>query len=74
MELKPNLTFMDITGEWMIKALGKFVKLNSKPKLHHVCSAMGQQSMVIEAIQARQEISLLNPSRLDRVVEAITRR
>ncbi|MBR6451842.1 MAG: response regulator, partial [Lachnospiraceae bacterium] len=52
-ELKPDLVLMDITMPEMdgIQALKK-IKENDPSALVIMCSAMGQQAMVIESIQA----------------------
>ena len=74
MELLPNLTTMDITMPEMdgLQALKEIRKRDSKARVI-MCSAMGQQSMVIEAIQAGAKDFIVKPFQADRVVEAITK-
>jgi len=74
MELKPQLTTMDITMPEMdgLQALKEIRKLDAKARVI-MCSAMGQQAMVIEAIQAGARDFIVKPFQADRVVEAITK-
>lgn len=60
-ETMPDLVTMDITMPEMdgITALKEIKKINSQAKII-MCSAMGQQAMVIDAIQAGAKILLLN--------------
>lgn len=71
-ELTPDLVTMDITMPEMdgIKALKKIIKINPKAKVL-MCSAMGQQAMVIDAIQAGAKDFIVKPFQADRVIEAI---
>ena len=73
-ELQPNLTTMDITMPEMdgLQALKEIRKRDGKARVI-MCSAMGQQSMVIEAIQAGAKDFIVKPFQADRVVEAITK-
>ncbi len=72
MELKPDLVTMDITMPEMdgIAAL-KAIKEKEPNALIIMCSAMGQQAMVIDAIQAGAKDFIVKPFQADRVVEAI---
>lgn len=74
MDLKPNLTTMDITMPEMdgLQALKEIRKRDPQARVI-MCSAMGQQSMVIEAIQAGARDFIVKPFQADRVVEAITK-
>jgi len=74
MELQPSLTTMDITMPEMdgLQALKEIRKRDPKARVI-MCSAMGQQSMVIEAIQAGARDFIVKPFQADRVVEAITK-
>ena len=58
-EVNPDLVLMDITMPEMdgIQAL--------------MCSAMGQQAMVIESIQAGAKDFIVKPFQADRVIEAV---
>ncbi len=71
-ELKPDLVTMDITMPEMdgIAAL-KAIKENDSAAKIVMCSAMGQQSMVIEAIQSGARDFIVKPFQPDRVVEAV---
>ncbi|CAM3142106.1 response regulator [Paenibacillus lupini] len=71
-ELKPDLITMDITMPEMdgISALKEVKKLDPNAKVI-MCSAMGQQAMVIDAIQAGAKDFIVKPFQADRVIEAI---
>ncbi|MCL2572976.1 MAG: response regulator [Defluviitaleaceae bacterium] len=71
-ELKPGLTVMDITMPEMngIQAT-KAIKEFDGGALIIMCSAMGQQSMVIESIQAGARDFIVKPFQPDRVLEAV---
>lgn len=71
-ELKPDLITMDITMPEMdgITALKEIKKQDSNAKVI-MCSAMGQQAMVIDAIQAGAKDFIVKPFQADRVIEAI---
>ncbi|RRD94999.1 response regulator [Clostridiales bacterium COT073_COT-073] len=73
-ELKPSLVVMDITMPEMdgIEAV-KAIKA-SDPKANIImCSAMGQQAMVIESIQAGAKDFIVKPFDRDRVIEAVSK-
>jgi len=71
-ELKPDLVLMDITMPEMdgIQALKK-IKEGDSSALVIMCSAMGQQAMVIESIQAGAKDFIVKPFQADRVIEAV---
>ncbi len=71
-ELKPDLVLMDITMPEMdgIQAL-KNIKAADAGAQVIMCSAMGQQAMVIEAIQAGAKDFIVKPFQADRVLEAV---
>jgi len=71
-ELKPDLTLMDITMPEMdgINAL-KTIKAADPGANVIMCSAMGQQAMVIEAIQAGAKDFIVKPFQPERVLEAV---
>lgn len=71
-DLKPDLITMDITMPEMdgIAALKEIKKLDGNAKVI-MCSAMGQQAMVIDAIQAGAKDFIVKPFQADRVIEAI---
>ncbi|MCL2352916.1 MAG: response regulator [Firmicutes bacterium] len=71
-ELKPALVIMDITMPEMdgIKAT-QGIKAADGSAVIIMCSAMGQQAMVIEAIQAGARDFIVKPFQADRVLEAV---
>jgi two-component system chemotaxis response regulator CheY len=71
-ELRPDLITMDITMPEMdgIQALKEIKKIDANAKVI-MCSAMGQQAMVIDAIQAGAKDFIVKPFQADRVIEAI---
>ena len=71
-ELKPDLTTMDITMPEMdgITAVKEIKKIDPSAKVI-MCSAMGQQAMVVEAIQAGARDFIVKPFQPDRVFEAV---
>ncbi|SDD45904.1 response regulator [Sporomusa acidovorans] len=71
-ELKPDLTTMDITMPEMdgITAVKEIKKMDASAKII-MCSAMGQQAMVIEAIQSGARDFIVKPFQPDRVLEAV---
>ena len=71
-ELKPDLVLMDITMPEMdgIQAL-KNIKAANPGAMVIMCSAMGQQAMVIESIQAGAQDFIVKPFQADRVLEAV---
>lgn len=71
-ELKPDLVLMDITMPEKdgIQAL-KDIKANDSSAKVIMCSAMGQQAMVIESIQAGAKDFIVKPFQADRVLEAV---
>jgi two-component system chemotaxis response regulator CheY len=73
-ELQPNLVTMDIIMPDMggIDAVREIVK--EFPDAHILmCSAMGQQALVIEAIQAGARDFVVKPFQPSRVLEAVQR-
>jgi len=71
-EINPDLVLMDITMPEMdgIQALREIKKVNSSA-LVIMCSAMGQQAMVIESIQAGAKDFIVKPFQAERVIEAV---
>ena len=71
-ETKPDLVLMDITMPEMdgIQALKK-IKEQDPSATVIMCSAMGQQAMVIESIQAGAKDFIVKPFQADRVIEAV---
>jgi two-component system, chemotaxis family, chemotaxis protein CheY len=73
-DTQPDLVTMDITMPEMdgITALKEIKKVNPQAKVI-MCSAMGQQAMVIDAIQAGAKDFIVKPFQADRVLEAISK-
>ena len=73
-ELRPDLVTMDIVMPDMggIDAVREIVKLDPAAKVL-MCSAMGQQALVVEAIQAGAKDFVVKPFQPSRVLEAVTR-
>lgn len=73
-ELKPDVVTMDITMPVMdgIEALKKIKKKDAAAKII-ICSAMGQQELVIEAIKNGAVDFIVKPFQADRVIEAVTK-
>ena len=73
-ELQPDLVTMDITMPEKdgIEALKEIKALDSNSVII-MCSAMGQQAMVIDAIQAGAKDFIVKPFQADRVIEAISK-
>ncbi|MCZ0702573.1 two-component system chemotaxis response regulator CheY [Natronobacillus azotifigens] len=71
-ELTPDLVTMDITMPEKdgIAALKEIKAINSNA-IVIMCSAMGQQAMVIDAIQAGAKDFIVKPFQAERVIEAI---
>ena len=71
-ELTPDLVIMDITMPEVngIDALKHIKAFNGAAKVI-MCSAMGQQAMVIEAIQSGAKDFIVKPFQADRVLEAV---
>ncbi len=71
-ETKPDLVLMDITMPEMdgIQALKKIKSIDPNASVV-MCSAMGQQAMVIESIQSGARDFIVKPFQPDRVLEAV---
>ena len=71
-ELKPDLVTLDITMPEMdgVSALKEIMKLDSNAKCT-MCSAMGQQAMVLESIQAGAKDFIVKPFDADKVKATI---
>ena len=71
-DVKPDLVLMDITMPEMdgIQALKKIKELDPAASVI-MCSAMGQQEMVIESIQSGAKDFIVKPFQADRVIEAV---
>ena len=73
-ELKPDLVTMDIVMPDMggIEAVREICKQDPEAKIL-MCSAMGQQALVVEAIQAGAKDFVVKPFQPSRVLEAVQR-
>ena len=71
-ETRPDLVLMDITMPEMdgIQSLKKIKELDPAANVI-MCSAMGQQAMVIEAIQSGAKDFIVKPFQAERVLEAV---
>ena len=71
-ELNPDIVTMDITMPEMdgITALKAIKKMDPNARVI-MCSAMGQQAMVLEAIQAGARDFVVKPFQADRVIDAV---
>lgn len=69
---KPDIVTMDITMPEMdgIEAVKQIKAFDPSAKIV-MCSAMGQQSMVMDAIKAGAKDFIVKPFQADRVLEAI---
>ncbi|NPV28217.1 MAG: response regulator [Firmicutes bacterium] len=73
-ELRPDLVTMDITMPEMdgITAVREIRKIDAQAKII-MCSAMGQQAMVIDSIQAGARDFIVKPFQPERVLEAVAK-
>ena len=71
-KLKPDIVTMDITMPEMdgVEAVKQIKAFDSNANVI-MCSAMGQQSMVMDAIRAGARDFIVKPFQADRVLEAI---
>ena len=73
-EIKPDVILLDITMPEMngVDALKRIKELEPKSKVI-ICSAMGQQAMVAQAIQYGAKDFIVKPFEEDRLLAAIDR-
>ncbi len=73
-QLRPDLVTMDIVMPDMggIDAVREITKLDPGARIL-MCSAMGQQALVVEAIQAGAKDFVVKPFQPSRVLEAVQR-
>jgi len=71
-EIKPDIVFMDITMPNMdgLEAL-KTIKGRYPESIVVMCSAMGQESMVIEAIKSGARDFIVKPFKPDRIMKTL---
>ncbi len=72
-ELSPDLVIMDITMPNMdgLEAL-KAIRAKNPAANVVMCSAMGQEAMVIEAIQSGAKDFIVKPFKPDRILKTVT--
>ena len=72
-ELKPNLVLMDITMPNMdgLEAL-KAIRAKDGSANVVMCSAMGQESMVMDAVRSGAKDFIVKPFKPDRVLKTVT--
>lgn len=72
-EIKPDLVIMDITMPNMdgLEAL-KVIRGKHSDANVVMCSAMGQESMVIDAIQSGAKDFIVKPFKPDRILKTVT--
>lgn len=73
-DLRPDLVTMDITMPEMdgISAVREIKAIDASARII-MCSAMGQQAMVIDAIQAGAKDFIVKPFQPERVLEAVSK-
>ena len=73
-ELSPDLVLMDITMPEMdgIQAVREIKKIDPNAKII-MCSAMGQESMVMEAIQLGALDFIVKPFKADRIIQTVNK-
>ena len=73
-QLKPDIVTMDITMPEMngLEAL-KYIKKKDKDANIVVCSAMGQQTLIMEAIQSGAKDFIVKPFQADSVLKTLNK-
>jgi two-component system chemotaxis response regulator CheY len=71
-ELQPELTTLDITMPEMdgLAALKEIIAIDPRARII-MCSALGQESKVMEAIKAGAKDFVVKPFKADRVLDAV---
>lgn len=74
MELQPDVVLLDITMPEMngVDALKRIKEFDPKAKVI-ICSAMGQQAMVAQAVQSGAKDFIVKPFERDRLIAALKR-
>jgi two-component system chemotaxis response regulator CheY len=72
--LAPDVVILDITMPEMngLEAMQKILELDPQARVL-ICSAIGQQSLIVEAIKAGARDFIVKPFRPDRLASAIAR-
>lgn len=73
-EVKPDVVLLDITMPEMngVEALKRIKELDPAAKVI-ICSAMGQQAMVAQAIQSGAKDFIVKPFEADRLIASVDR-
>ncbi|MFH1398071.1 MAG: response regulator [Candidatus Omnitrophota bacterium] len=76
-KFKPDLVTMDIVMPLMeemdgIGAVKEIIRIDPKAKIL-VCSVMGQQSLVVEAIRSGAKDFVIKPIKPERLIEAVNK-
>ncbi len=71
-ELKPDLVVLDITMPHMngLEAMQKILKLDRNARII-ICSTMGQQNLILDAISAGVKDFIVKPFKPERILSAI---
>jgi two-component system chemotaxis response regulator CheY len=71
-KIKPDIVLMDITMPRMdgIQALTEIIKIDKDAKVI-MCSALGQQKLIVQAIRIGAKDFIVKPFKPDRIVGAI---
>ena len=73
-EIKPDLVIMDITmpNKDGLEALKEIKGMDSGAKVI-MCSAMGQEGMVVDAIKSGAKDFIVKPFKADRILQAVNK-
>ncbi len=71
-ELRPDIIVLDITMPYMngLEAMRKIFEFDPNAKII-ICSALGQQQLIIEAIKAGVKDFIVKPFKKERMISAI---
>lgn len=71
-ELRPDVVILDITMPYMngLEAMKKIFQIDPNAKII-ICSALGQQQLIIEAIKAGVKDFIVKPFKPERMLSAI---
>lgn len=72
--LKPDVVFMDVTmpNKDGVEAVKDIIALDSSAKII-MCSAMGQQGIVLDSLKAGAKDFVIKPFEKDRIADAISK-
>jgi two-component system chemotaxis response regulator CheY len=72
--LKPDLVILDITMPNMngLEAMRKILSINPKARII-MCSALGQQNLIVDAIKAGVKDFIVKPFKAERILSAIAK-